>query len=47
MVDDLIGDGDGATGRGVVGGGDERKLGFRVLEVLGFRVHSSPELGEV
>jgi hypothetical protein len=38
MVDDLAGAGDRAAGRGVVGGDEERNLGFRVLRVLGFRV---------
>jgi hypothetical protein len=52
MVDDLAGDRDDVAGRIVVGGGEERNLGFRVLVVLGLRVRwlagvSSPELGEV
>jgi hypothetical protein len=52
MVDDLAGDRDGAAGRGVADGGEERNLGFRVLGVLGLRVQRlaevfSLELGEV
>jgi hypothetical protein len=52
MVDDFAGDGDGAAGRSVTGGGEERKLGFQMLGILGFkvggltRVHS-PKLREV
>jgi hypothetical protein len=52
MVDDLARYGDGAADRGIVDGGEERNLGFRMLEVLGFRVRGlagvrSYELGEV
>jgi hypothetical protein len=52
MVDDLVGHGDGAAGRGIAGEGEERNLGFQVLGVVGLRVWrlaevSSPELGEV
>jgi hypothetical protein len=38
MVDDFTGAEDGAAGRGVADGGEERILGFQVLGVLGFRV---------
>jgi hypothetical protein len=31
MVDDLVGDGDGAVGRGIAGGGEKKNLEFRVL----------------
>jgi hypothetical protein len=49
---DLAGAGDGAAGRGVAGGGEERNLGCRVLVVLGFTVRElagvrSSKLGEV
>jgi hypothetical protein len=47
MVDDLAGAGDDAASRSIAGGGEEINLGFRVLGVLGLRVQSSPELGEV
>jgi hypothetical protein len=52
MVDNFAEDGDGAAGRSVAGGGEERKLGFQMLGVLGFRVGGfigvhSPKLREV
>jgi hypothetical protein len=52
MVDDFAEDGDGAAGRSVAGGGEESKLGLRMLGVLGFRVGGltgvhSPKLREV
>jgi hypothetical protein len=44
MVDDLIGDGDSAAGRGVTGIGEKRNLGFRVLGILGLRVRRLAEV---
>jgi hypothetical protein len=52
MVDNLTEAGDGAAGRGIAGGGEERSLGFQMLGVLGFRVLGlagvySLELGKI